>query len=253
MMSEFPALEYMNKGDLYRWRTRPEGSETLLRKVRFLSRIQNSPDFRANSIKPAGFRLNPTANRKSGASKVIAMVSSTGGPKVLAEIFGGLNAGFPVPILVVQHMSPGFIQGLAGWLEDQASLRVQVAREGDSLRPGEILLAPDDVHMTVGEHPRIHLVEAPPVRGHRPSGNYLLESAGRRFGRRALGVVLTGMGRDGAEGMKHLKAAGGRTVVQDEATSAIFGMPKAAMDLGVVDQVLPPWGITAELQRFAGE
>jgi two-component system chemotaxis response regulator CheB len=117
---------------------------------------------------------------------------------------------------------------------------------------GQVFIAPDDYHLTVTPDGRVRLVDDPPIRGHRPSGDYLLRSVGNHFGPKGFGVVLTGMGQDGAEGMQRLREAGGRTIAQDEVSSVIFGMPKAAVELGAMDQVLPTEGIAAEMLGFAG-
>ena len=148
-------------------------------------------------------------------------------------------------------MSPGFIHGLAEWLNHKDHIRVHVAEDNAPLQPGEALLAPDDTHLTVGEQHRIKFLDTPPVRGHKPSGNTLLQSVGEVYGPQAMGVILTGMGTDGAEGMAILKKSGGKTIAQDQNTSVIFGMPKSAIGLGAVDRVLPLPEIASAIAKFA--
>ncbi|MCP4578874.1 MAG: hypothetical protein GY846_21565 [Deltaproteobacteria bacterium] len=196
-----------------------------------------------------GSLINIYASGKD-ENRIIAIVSSTGGPNALFKVLRDLPSDFPSPILIVQHMSPGFIHGLAEWLNHDDHIRVRVAENKGALLQGEALLAPDNAHLTVGENHRIKLVDAPPVGGHRPSGNILLESIGECYGRRALGIILTGMGHDGAEGMAALKTAGGKTIAQDQNTSIIFGMPKSAINLGAVDLVLPLSKIASAIVRF---
>ncbi len=169
--------------------------------------------------------------------QVIGIATSTGGPAALKAVLGALPADFPVPILVVQHMAPGFVPGLAVWLRTAVRLKVKLAEAGETLCAGTIYVAPDSFHLRANAEGRVELSRAAPVDGFRPSGSVLFESLARAFGDRALGVVLTGMGCDGVSGLERLKAAGGRVVAQDEATSVVFGMPAAAIRAGVVDVV----------------
>ncbi len=249
-------LEVIKKEDLYRWRTRPDVVAGFIRKIKLLSKVSRlsikkhceATEARQRTADPVK-RVFVTPNATNGI-KVVAMVSSTGGPNALFQILRALPADFPAPILIVQHMSPGFIHGLAEWLNHEDHIRVRVAQDNAVLLPGEALLAPDNAHLTVNENHRIKLVQSPPLGGHRPSGSTLLESIGNHYGPQALGVILTGMGNDGAQGMAMLKAEGGKTIAQDEATSVIFGMPKTAIALGAIDQVLPLSEIASAIERY---
>jgi two-component system, chemotaxis family, protein-glutamate methylesterase/glutaminase len=252
-------LDVIKKGDLYRWRTRPDVAAGFIRKIKLLSKVNRVSIKKhcekvetrlktADSIKKDSVKVNTS---RQDENRIIAIVSSTGGPNALFKVLRDLPAGFPIPILIVQHMSPGFIHGLAEWLNHEDHIRVRVAENKGALLPGEALLGPDNAHLTVGENHRIKLVDTPPVGGHRPSGNTLLKSIGEHYGKHALGIILTGMGSDGAQGMATLKAAGGKTIAQDQNTSVIFGMPKAAINLGAVDLVLPLSKIAPEIARFA--
>jgi two-component system chemotaxis response regulator CheB len=182
-----------------------------------------------------GQKLRPPA--RSRRAEVVVVGASLGGPRALASLLKGLPADFPAPLVVVQHIADGFTEGLAGWLRQESRLSVREARDGDALRAGEVLLAPSGRHLVV-EEGVARLSDAPPVDTFKPSVTPLFLSAARAYGGRACGVLLTGMGRDGAEGLLAIKRAGGTTLAQDEATSAVFGMPKAAIDLGAVDRVL---------------
>ena len=252
-------LDVIKKGDLYRWRTHPDVAPGFIRKIKLLSKVNRISIKKhceqaeamlktADSIKRDSVKIN--ASRKD-ESRIIAIVSSTGGPNALFKVLRDLPSDFPVPILIVQHMSPGFIHGLAEWLNHEDHTRVRVAENRKALLPGEALLAPDNVHLTIDENHRVKLIDAPPLGGHRPSGTTLLRSVGEHYGGQALGIILTGMGNDGAQGMAALKAAGGKTIAQDQNTSVIFGMPKTAIDLGVVDLVLPLSKIAPEIVKFA--
>lgn len=170
--------------------------------------------------------------------ELVVVGASLGGPRALASLLRGLPAGFPAPIAIVQHIADGFTEGLASWLASESRLRVREARDGDPLLPGRVLVGPSGRHLVIGEGV-VRLSDAPPVDTFKPSVTPLFATAARRYGARACGVLLTGMGRDGAEGLRLLKEAGGPTLAQDESTSAVFGMPRAAIELGAVDRVLP--------------
>lgn len=170
--------------------------------------------------------------------RVVAIAASTGGPAVLHRLLHDLPRDFALPILIVQHMSEGFIGGLARWLSDAAPGPVQIARDGDVLVPGVILLAPDGSHLRVTADGTVRLDAGPPIGGHRPAATALFDSVAEAYGDRALGVVLTGMGRDGVDGLARLRATGAVTLAQDAASSAVFGMPGAAVEAGAVERVL---------------
>ena len=172
-------------------------------------------------------------------AEVVAVASSTGGPAALATILGSLPADTLVPILVVQHITAGFHQGLADWLDRVSPLAVCLARDGQPLRGGQVLIAPPDAHLGVTTSATAALTHGPSIGGHRPSATHLFRTVAAAFGDGALGVVLTGMGDDGVEGLRALKAAMGLVFAQDEATSVVFGMPREAIACGVVDHVLP--------------
>jgi two-component system chemotaxis response regulator CheB len=166
----------------------------------------------------------PTASRRTD---VIVIGASLGGPRALATLLKGLPAGFPAPLAIVQHIADGFTQGLAGWLQQECKLTVREARHGDPLVPGRVYLAPSGAHLLVAAG-EVRLSDAAPVDTFKPSVTPLFHSAAAAYGARACGVLLTGMGRDGAEGLKTMKDAGAQTLAQDEATS----------DLGAVGRVL---------------
>jgi two-component system chemotaxis response regulator CheB len=168
---------------------------------------------------------------------LVVIGASLGGPRALAAILKALPPTFPAPLAIVQHIADGFTEGLAGWLTQEGHLAVKEARDGDPLRPGQALLAPTGSHLEVAEG-LVHLSDAEPLDNFRPSVTPLFVSAARSYGARCCGVILTGMGRDGAEGLRTLHGTGAHTVAQDEATSAVFGMPRAAIELGAVDRVL---------------
>jgi two-component system chemotaxis response regulator CheB len=171
-------------------------------------------------------------------ASAVGICSSAGGPPVLAQVLGGLPAGYRVPILVVQHISSGFTESLAHWLDQKSPLSVRVAEDGQMAGPG-VWIAPEGAHLVLNSSGRMSLDRTTIVGHHRPSGDVLLTSIATAANRRGVAVVLTGMGSDGAEGTASVRAAGGFAITQDEASSAIYGMPKAAFERGV-DLALPP-------------
>lgn len=191
-----------------------------------------------------------TALRAEGAPprEVVGICTSVGGPAVLAQILSALPADFPLPILVVQHIASGFSEGLVRMLDARAELPVAIARDDAPLRPGA-WFAPDDAHLTVTRGRHTALDRQTVAGPHRPSADLLLESLATVYGPRAAAVVLTGMGRDGARGAALVKARGGLLLAQDEATSSVYGMPRAAVEVGA--EPLAPPQIAAALRRLA--
>ncbi|MFK2875700.1 chemotaxis-specific protein-glutamate methyltransferase CheB [Rhodanobacter hydrolyticus] len=187
----------------------------------------------------------------SSSSRIqfVGIGASTGGPPALQAVLGRLDKDFPVPIVIVQHISAGFLPGLSEWLGQTTAMRVQIAAHGIEARPGHAYLAPDDFHLTVGEHRRLRLEKASPVHGLRPAVDTLFHSISRQCGPNAVGVLLTGMGKDGAQGLLAMRDSGAITLVQDKATSVIYGMPGEAVALGAASQVLPLDRIGEALQR----
>jgi chemotaxis response regulator CheB len=175
------------------------------------------------------------------------MAASTGGPGILAEILRHLPADFPVPILVVQHITAGFSRGLAEWLNQQTALQVRLAASGDEPKAGEVLIAPDHYHLLINRLGLLTLSQSPPLHNQRPSADLLFHSVAEIYGARAVGVILTGMGSDGGEGLWAMRQAGAHTIAQDKATCVVFGMPAVAIQLGAAEQILPVSKIAAAL------
>jgi two-component system chemotaxis response regulator CheB len=191
----------------------------------------------------ARLRKTPVPQRPGRRASVIGMCGSTGGPYVLARLLGDLPAEYPIPILVVQHISAGFTEGLVQWLDQSVSLPVRIAADGAPVRPGA-WIAPEGAHLKLAPSGRLRL-DARTVDGHhRPSGDVLFESIAEAAADKGVAVVLSGMGNDGARGAGAVRRSGGLAIAQDQESSAVFGMPKAAIDCGA-DLVLPPAKIAA--------
>jgi two-component system, chemotaxis family, protein-glutamate methylesterase/glutaminase len=179
--------------------------------------------------------------------RVVVIGASTGGPPALATILADLPADLPVPVLVVQHMADGFVEGLATWLDGLSPLPVVMARRGHRLQPGMVHVAPAGVNTLLGPGLRVDLTTPPEGQFHVPGVDAAFASAAATCGSHALGVLLTGMGRDGAIGLRTLRDAGAMTIGQDEPTSVVWGMPAAAQALGAVETELPLPAIAAAI------
>ena len=184
------------------------------------------------------------------ATDLVAIGASTGGPAALNAILGAIPANFPTPILIVQHITAGFTGGLVSWLGRGCALPVCTAQADERIRPGVVYVAPDDRHLTISAGGRLCLDTGELVNHVRPSVNVLFDSVARVVGPAAVGVLLTGMGEDGARGLRAIRQRGGVTIAQDEATSVVYGMPKAAAEMGACSTILPLDQIAAYLARI---
>ena len=227
--------------------------DQLVTTVRLMSDIQVvtlwSNDQQATQVTRRPVRLD---TGPAVRPELIAIGASTGGPGILHQILRSLPGDFSIPITVVQHITPGFGQGFAQWLGSVTPLQVALAQDGERLAPGRVFIAPDDLHLTVTAGGTIRLERSEPISGRRPSATCLFESAAKAYGSATLGIILTGMGDDGVEGLAAIRQAGGRVIAQNEESCVVYGMPKAAIEQGVVDQVLAPDDIASTLRGFNG-
>ncbi len=182
--------------------------------------------------------------------EVIGIACSTGGPGALATILRALPADFSVPIVIVQHITKGFVAGLAHWLEHETGRPVGVAQHGTVLEPGSVILAPDDYHIQINRQGFVQLSTGIPYHGLRPSANFLFRSLAQAYGSRAAGLILTGMGDDGVDGLVELHAAGGVTIAQDENSCIVYGMPREAVARRAIDHVLALEQVAPALSRW---
>lgn len=222
-------------------------AEELLRTVKLMSEIKVVRRWPKSPIKPAPkIEVGKSPNK----IEVVALGASTGGPLVLKTILEGLVPRFPAPVLMVQHMSPGFVTGLAEWLQQSTRFPVQVAQDREQILPGHAYLAPDGFHMGVDRYGRIELSTEAPVNGLRPAISSLFRSVAESYGPSAAGILLTGMGADGAAELALLKKKGAITIAQDKESSVIHGMPGEAIKLGAAVYVLAPEKITELLNAL---
>ena len=224
----------------------------LVAKVKSLSRIRVIHHYRAQrpKIEQATLRLPADAPLPPGPRRILAIGASTGGPKAVLHLLQELPEKLPAAVLIVQHIADGFAPGFADWLDRESDLPVRLAGPGNELQAGTILVAPNNAHLTVQSN-RIVLEDSPPLHNCRPAVDALfLSLANQGLAAETVAVLLTGMGSDGAKGLGALRKQGAYTIAQDEASSAIFGMPKAAVDRGAVTQVLPLEHITEVVCRL---
>ncbi|MFD1034388.1 chemotaxis protein CheB [Sphingomonas hankookensis] len=195
----------------------------------------------------------PIQPPRQRSASMLLVAASTGGPPALARLFGALPADLPVPVLLVQHMGASFMTGFASWLDSVVPQRVEIARGGDLPAVGVIHVAPGDAHLVVARGGSLRIATDGPVGGQRPSATRLIESAAVALDGAALAVVLTGMGEDGATGVRALLAAGGQAVAEDASTSVVYGMPAAAQRAGALslplDLIAPHVRRVLERQR----
>ena len=229
-----------------------ELSQQFVRTVRAMADVKVVRRYQHSSHPPASASPSSSPQRPSSPvsvgphsfisrprPRVIGIGASTGGPAALQRVLSDIPASIPVPILVVQHIARGFVEGLAGWLDAVTPLRVRVAAHGETLQPGTVYIAPDDHQLAVTRRFTVDLSNCTPVGGFLPSCNVLFSSLAESFGPSALGVIMTGMGQDGIDGLRDLRNAGALILAQDEETSVVFGMPAVAISAGLAHGVLP--------------
>ncbi len=248
----YGALDVFSKDDLLS-RNGVSGPDELLKKVKFLANVkvithplarlsQKTESGRSECLERVKIQEDP--------ERLVAFVGSTGSPKAISKILSTLPKSFPCGIVIVIHLAQGFVNNFVNWLQASCEIQVKAGVQGESILPGVAYIAPTGSHMQVSKNHTIDLMDDPPRNGLRPCGDYLLESAARHYGKGCIGIILTGMGRDGAIGIEHVKTTGGKTIAQDEETSAIFGMPKAAIETSRIDRVLPLESISSEILRL---
>ncbi len=210
-------------------------ADELREKIRVLSRVRVITHPRARLLR----KVERQTEEENDGVKLVAIASSTGGPQALHRIICSLPEDFSTPIMVVQHIARGFTEGLADWLNNSSKLEVVIGRDGMKVERGQVVIAPDSIHMALTPQMRVRLLDVYVPGPHKPSADVLLESVAEVCGKQSLGVILTGMGHDGSIGIKKIHEAGGHTIAQDEETSVIYGMANEAVKLGGVNEIVP--------------
>ena len=228
-------------------------SEQLIKKVKIVAGVwvrARLPKEAAGQAAPSPIRSLPRPALRP--PRLLAIGASTGGPQALQTILSQLPAHYPLPILCVQHISAGFLPGLVNWLGGHCKAKVQIARSGDTPQAGHVYFPAENTHLVIDRQGRMQTSEEPAFDGHRPSVNVTFRSAAEYYGEAAIGVLLTGMGRDGGEGMQALVRTGALTIAQDEASCVVFGMPRDAVERGAARVVLPLNDIARALIEASG-
>jgi two-component system chemotaxis response regulator CheB len=227
----------------------------LVQKVRLMSEVKLVRRWSRGKMKSLDSRTEPIDLRTDAHERIdiVAIGASTGGPPVLQTILNGIPGEFPAPLLIVQHMAPGFLPGMLGWLRETSALRLTIASDGEPALPGHAYFAPDGHQMGIRNDGRIILTIGEREHGARPSVSYLFRFVAQTYGGNAAGILLTGMGSDGAREMKLLREKGAVTIVQNKETSAIYGMPAAAVELDAAVYVLAPEQIPAALAAMTNK
>ncbi|MGZ8441230.1 MAG: chemotaxis-specific protein-glutamate methyltransferase CheB [Candidatus Deferrimicrobiaceae bacterium] len=233
------ALDVMAKPDLGAAGAVTDCSRVLRKKIRFASRVAAVRRLR-RAVGIEGRRGEPSGRLDGTRFEVLGVGASTGGPTALRELFSGLPADFPLPVLVVQHITAGFTAGFVEWLRQHTPLDVRVANEEDRAVPGSILIAPEGRQLEALPGGAVRATSRKPRGVHLPSADALLSSLASAYGPKCIGALLTGMGSDGAAGLLEIRRAGGFTLAQSEETCVVFGMPREAVRRGAVDRSMAP-------------
>jgi two-component system chemotaxis response regulator CheB len=217
----------------------PRVAQELIRKIKIISGVVALTRRQKGRAGVAQLQPGPSSPPMPPRPPIVAIGASTGGPQALQSILAQLPADFPAPILCVQHISDGFLGGLVDWLGNQCAMAVKIAQSGEQPLPGTVYFPQEGTHLEIDKAGRLVCSHKAPVDGHRPSVTATFKSVADYCGEAAIGVLLTGMGSDGAQGMQEIFEAGGITIAQNEETSVVFGMPMQAIALGAVKYVLP--------------
>ncbi len=240
------ALEVIPKTDL-----KIENADMIARKVRNLAKVTVIRHIRFGRSDIITRRMTAPPPTGRAFDRIIAIASSTGGPRSLSMVLSKLPVDFPFPVLIAQHIVNSFVPSLVEWMNNISPLTVKIGADSERPQPGFVYISPADGNMAIDRNENIVLLPRSPTDVYRPSCNVLLSSTAEVFGKHAVGVVMTGMGNDGAAGIRAIREYGGTTIAQDRDSSVVFGMPKEAADTGCVDRVLPLDDITRFLLKLA--
>lgn len=241
------ALDVIEKPDIG-----SQGGQELIRKVRLLSGVNIARHLAVRAGSESTARGCATVKPARPNGRVVAIAASTGGPQALQQILSRLPGDFPAPIVISQHIAEGFAQGMAEWLNGSTPLTVSVARNREQIRPGCVYVNPSEYAMRITAQGQTMLSEQQAGEHYHPCCNTLLRSAADAYGGHGVGVILSGMGDDGVDGMRAIRSAGGTTLAQDAKSSVVYGMNRLAVERGYVDRVVALSDIASELATLAG-
>lgn len=239
------ALEVLPKSEIH-----PTQADRFLDKIKLLSKIKVISHVRSMGDKRR-WNWRQQTEGQNAFKGVVAIAASTGGPKALSVLLPELPANFPWPIMVAQHISPGFVDSLVAWQNRITPLKVKIALNDEPLVPGTVYYAPGGKHLSLSNQHTVQLIDCSSKDIYRPSCDRLFSSVAMSSGSKSTGIILTGMGDDGVIGLAKIKNAGGWTIAQDQESSLVFGMPKIAIDSGCVDQTLSLSAISKKLLYLA--
>ena len=245
----YGALDMMEKGNLTDKGTQEEFARQFIEKVRLLSSIPviHHPMGRLDSSRKKSPSLQSKNNLKTF---IVGIAASTGGPQIVHMILKKLPSHFDFAVMIVQHIGPDFTEGFVEWLEYGTKKRVKIAHSGEDVTPGTVYISPSHHHMLLSKEGYILLNTQPPFKGHRPSANLLFSSLAQYAPNKCLGVILSGMGADGLDGLKEMKKRNAVILAQDEASCVVFGMPKVCIDEGIVNAVVPGEKMANEIMKY---
>ncbi len=242
------ALDLIEKPDID-----PKSGQELIKKVRLLSGVDIARHLAARAPRTeTRAKSSAAAGRQRPDGRVVAIAASTGGPQALQQILSRLGADFPAPIVISQHIAEGFAQGMVDWLNTSTPLTVSVARNREQMRPGRVYVNPSEYSLSITSQGQTILGDQPAGERYHPCCNTMLRSAADAYGEHGVGVILSGMGDDGVDGMAAIRSAGGATLAQDAKSSVVYGMNRLAVERGCVDRVVPLADMAAELTALVG-
>ena len=241
------ALDVIEKPDID-----PKNGQELIKKVRLLAGVDMARHLAARARRDTTAGGGAPARQRRPDGRVVAIAASTGGPQALQQILSRLGADFPAPIVVSQHIAEGFAQGMVDWLNGCTPLTVSVARNREQVRPGCVYVNPSEYAMAITSQGQTMLGEQQAGTPYHPCCDILLRSAAEAYGEHGVGVILSGMGDDGVEGMGAIRSAGGATLAQDAKSSVVYGMNRLAVERGYVDRVVALADMASELAALCG-
>ena len=226
------AVNVMEKPSIEKGQSWMQIASEIIKNVKEVSKVHVVPHIEISTIAPP----KPKVEMPEHEFEAVAIGASTGGPKLIHQILSALPVDYPMPVFIVQHIAPGFDEGFAEWLDKTVNIKVKLAKSGEDAHPATAYVAPVGYHMKVTPERKIYLDDGPPVNNQKPSADVLFESVAEVYGDKAIGVILSGMGKDGAAGLKKMKEAGAKVFALRAEDCVVFGMPGAAVEIGAVEK-----------------